>query len=443
MKDTDYLDFLDEEELGLEDELWTVERDNEETAFVAHLIRQGETERDTQSSLDEMDRLLDTAGIQSLGHYTQKRTNPERSSFFGKGFLEDIAHKMLQAGADLLVVNEELNPIQARNIDRKFGIRVIDRTEVILSIFHEHAKTKEAKLQIRLAELEYQLPRLRKLWGHFDKERGSARSAGGSASRGMGEKQIEIDKRLIRTQIRSVKEAISQIVQHKYTQRKQRDNAGKICIVGYTNAGKSTLFNALTNAGVLVQDKLFATLDSTSRQLKLSTGSPIVISDTVGFISRLPHHLVASFKATLMEVENADLLLHVVDCNDDRLDYYVEQVQEVLAQIKADQIPQILVLNKADELDSIRKAFLSRRFPNAIFISALTGENLDELLRQAETAVHHTEQISLRIPYDKTALVARLHETSKILKEDYKDDAVWLEVIVGEKDKHLITEYIV
>lgn len=443
MKDTDYLDFLDEEELGLEDELWTVERDNEETAFVAHLIRQGETERDTQSSLDEMDRLLDTAGIQSLGHYTQKRANPERSSFFGKGFLEDIAHKMLQAGADLLVVNEELNPIQARNIDRKFGIRVIDRTEVILSIFHEHAKTKEAKLQIRLAELEYQLPRLRKLWGHFDKERGSARSAGGSASRGMGEKQIEIDKRLIRNQIRSVKEAISQIVQHKYTQRKQRDNAGKICIVGYTNAGKSTLFNALTNAGVLVQDKLFATLDSTSRQLKLSTGSPIVISDTVGFISRLPHHLVASFKATLMEVENADLLLHVVDCNDDRLDYYVEQVQEVLAQIKADQIPQILVLNKADELDSIRKAFLSRRFPSAIFISALTGENLDELLRQAETAVHHTEQISLRIPYDKTVLVARLHETSNILKEEYKDDAVWLEVIVGEKDKHLITEYIV
>ncbi|HOH46941.1 MAG TPA: GTPase HflX, partial [Candidatus Cloacimonadota bacterium] len=295
MKDTDYLDFLDESELGLEDELWTVERDREETAFVAHLIRQGETERETQSSLDEMDRLLDTAGIQSLGHYTQKRANPERGSFFGKGFLEEIAHKMLQAGADLMVVNEELNPIQARNIDRDFGIRVIDRTEVILSIFHEHAKTKEAKLQIRLAELEYQLPRLRKLWGHFDKERGSSRSAGGSASRGMGEKQIEIDKRLIRTQIRSVKEAIAQIVQHKYTQRKQRDNASKICIVGYTNAGKSTLFNALTNAGVLVQDKLFATLDSTSRQLKLSTGLPIVISDTVGFISRLPHHLVASF----------------------------------------------------------------------------------------------------------------------------------------------------
>ena len=443
MKDTDYLDLLDIEELGLEDELWTVERDREETAFVAHLIRQGETERETQSSLDEMDRLLDTAGIQSLGRYTQKRANPERSSFFGKGFLEEIAHKMLQAGADIMVVNEELNPIQARNIDRNFGIRVIDRTEVILSIFHEHAKTKEAKLQIRLAELEYQLPRLRKLWGHFDKERGSARCAGGSASRGMGEKQIEIDKRLIRTQIRSVKAAIAQIVQHKYTQRKQRDNSPKICIVGYTNAGKSTLFNALTNAGVLVQDKLFATLDSTSRQLKLSTGSPIVLSDTVGFISRLPHHLVASFQATLMEVENADLLLHVVDCNDDRLDYYVEQVQEVLAQIKADQIPQILVLNKADELDSIRKAFLSRRFPEAIFISALKGINLDDLLKQAESVIHHTEQISLRIPYDKTALVAKLHETAKIIKEDYMDDAVWLDVIVGEKDKHLITEYIV
>lgn len=319
---------------------------------------------------------------------------------------------------------------------------MIDRTEVILSIFHDHAKTREAKLQVKLAELEYQLPRLRKLWGHFDKERGSARSRGGSASRGMGEKQIEIDRRLIRSQIRAIKRSIDQVIQHKETQRKQRDNVRKICIVGYTNAGKSTLFNALTDAGVLVQDKLFATLDSTSRQLKLDTGAPVVLSDTVGFISRLPHHLVASFKATLMEVQNADLLLHTVDSGDDRMDYYIDQVNDVLAQIGADKIPQILVLNKADTLEKTFRLFVAKRYPDAIFISAKLQENLDDLLQKAQDMIFHTEIISLHIPYDNTALVAKLHELAKIHVEDYRDDAVYLEITISAEDRHLIKDYI-
>jgi len=377
-------------DFDIEDEAWEELESTEQTAFLAHLIRQGETEMETETSLDELERLAETAGIQTLGRYKQKRANPERSTFFGKGFLEDIAQRMLQAKADILIINEELSPIQARNIDKSYGIRVIDRTEVILSIFHDHAKTREAKLQVKLAELEYQLPRLRKLWGHFDKERGSARSRGGSASRGMGEKQIEIDRRLIRSQIRAIKRSIDQVVQHKETQRKQRDNVRKICIVGYTNAGKSTLFNALTDAGVLVQDKLFATLDSTSRQLKLDTGAPVVLSDTVGFISRLPHHLVASFKATLMEVQNADLLLHTVDSGDDRMDYYIDQVNDVLAQIGADKIPQILVLNKADTLEKTFRLFVAKRYPDAIYISAKLQENLDDLLQKAQDMIFHT-----------------------------------------------------
>ncbi|PKN75980.1 MAG: GTPase HflX [Candidatus Cloacimonetes bacterium HGW-Cloacimonetes-2] len=429
-------------DFDIEDEAWEELESTEQTAFLAHLIRQGETEMETETSLDELERLAETAGIQTLGRYKQKRANPERSTFFGKGFLEDIAQRMLQAKADILIINEELSPIQARNIDKSYGIRVIDRTEVILSIFHDHAKTREAKLQVKLAELEYQLPRLRKLWGHFDKERGSARSRGGSASRGMGEKQIEIDRRLIRSQIRAIKRSIDQVVQHKETQRKQRDNVRKICIVGYTNAGKSTLFNALTDAGVLVQDKLFATLDSTSRQLKLDTGAPVVLSDTVGFISRLPHHLVASFKATLMEVQNADLLLHTVDSGDDRMDYYIDQVNDVLAQIGADKIPQILVLNKADTLEKTFRLFVAKRYPDAIFISAKLQENLDDLLQKAQDMIFHTEIITLHIPYDNTALVAKLHELAKIHVEDYRDDAVYLEITISAEDRHLIKDYI-
>ena len=437
-----YDEFDDLEELELEDEPWEELERIEQTAFLAHLTRQGETDKETEATLDELERLTETAGIQTLGRYSQKRNYPERGSFFGKGFLEEIATRMMQAQAELLIVNEELSPIQARNIERDYGIRVIDRTEVILSIFHEHAKTREAMLQVRLAELEYQYPRLRKLWGHFDAQRGSARSAGGSASRGMGEKQIEVDRRLIRLKIRGIKRQLAQIITQKETQRKQRDNVRKICIVGYTNAGKSTLFNALTQAGVLVQDKLFATLDSTSRQLKLATGSPIVISDTVGFISKLPHHLVASFKATLMEVQNADLLLHIADSGDDRLEYYREQVNDVLAQINASEIPQILVLNKSDTVDPIYQSFLARRYPEAISISALTGENIGLLLEKSEQALFQTVRLKLRIPYDQTALVAKLHELGQVFSEDYRDDAAYLEVSLCEADKHLIIDYI-
>lgn len=439
-KDMDLFDSL--EELDLEEELWDERESTEQTAFLAHLIRSGETEEESRLSLEELERLADTAGIMSLGSYTQKRSQPQRGTFFGTGFLQDLSSRMLQAQADVLIINEELSPIQARNIERDYGIRVIDRTEVILSIFHDHAKTKEAKLQVRLAELEYQLPRLRRLWGHFDKERGSARMGGGAA-RGMGEKQIEIDKRLIRRQIRSIKKAIEQVVSHKETQRKQRDKAKKICIVGYTNAGKSTLFNALTQAGVLVEDKLFATLDSTSRQLKLATGSPIVLSDTVGFISRLPHHLVASFKATLMEVQNADLLLHVVDSGDERLEYYQAQVQDVLQQIEADTIPQILVLNKSDRLEKLHSSFLAKRYPDALFISALHKHNLDALLQRVQEEVFHTQSLQLKIPYSNTALVARLHELAEIFSEEYKDDAVYLDVSLRASDIHLIKDYIV
>jgi len=430
------------DEYELEPEEWEQER-AEKTAFLASLVRQGESEAYTKATLKELERLADTAGIEVLGSYSQKKNNPERGTFFGKGFLEDISQKMLAAQAELLIVNEELSPMQGRNIERDYGIKVIDRTEVILSIFHDHARTREAKLQVRLAELEYQLPRLKKLWGHFDKERGSVRSAGGSATRGMGEKQIEIDKRLIKVQIRRIHNAIDKITHQKETQRKQRINTKKICLVGYTNAGKSTLFNQLTQAGVLVEDKLFATLDSTSRQLKLSTGNPVVLSDTVGFISNLPHHLVASFRATLMEVLDADLLLHIVDSSDERYGYYIEQVNTVLQQIKAENIPQVLVLNKTDLLDKVYRNLLKKRYPDAAMISAAQGINIDELVSIVEHKALGNQTISIKLPYDKTSLVSKLHEIAVIKTEDYREDGIYLTVEISSDDRYLIADYTV
>lgn len=440
MEYTEEYDLIDFDTDG---DVWEESPTQERTAFLANLVRQGENEQESNDSLDELERLADTAGIMVLGKYSQKRNNPERASYFGKGWLQEISVKMHSAGADFLIVNEELSPIQARNIEKDYSIAVMDRTEVILSIFHDHARTREARLQVRLAELQYKLPRLRRLWGHFDKERGSVRSSGGAATRGMGEKQIEIDRRLIKVQIRQITRAIDAITHQKLTQRKQREKALKLCLVGYTNAGKSTLFNTLTSAGVLVEDKLFATLDSTSRQFKLSTGQPIVISDTVGFISKLPHHLVASFRATLMEVLDADLLLHVVDASDDRFQYYIGQVNEVLGQIGAQDMPQLLVLNKADLLDDKYLALLNRQFPSAVLISAKDNDNVPSLLMRVENILLDNRRVRLFFPYAQGALVSRLHQIAVVEKEEYREDGTWMEVLISSRDLHHFQDHIV
>ncbi len=427
----------------LELEEWEDIETEEETAFLASLARQGETDEEVGKSLDELERLADTAGISVLGKYHQRRNRPERGTFFGTGFLTEIHQKMLGVKADILIINEELSPMQARNIERDYHIRVVDRTEIILSIFHQHARTKEAKLQVKLAELGYQLPRLRRLWGHFDRERGSMRSTGGAATRGMGEKQIEIDKRLIRIQISRIKQAIAQVVHQKETQRKQREKTKRICLVGYTNAGKSTLFNVLTDAGVLVENKLFATLDSTSRQLKLSTGHPTVISDTVGFISNLPHHLVASFQATLMEVRDANLLLHMVDASDDRYDYYIDQVNEVLREISAGHIKQVLIFNKTDLISPDYQSLLAKRFPQAIFISAINRLCIDFLIHRIENELFDSQIVDLLIPYDNSRIVSHLHDIAQIITEEFLAEGTRIKAVINAEDLYQIKEFIV
>lgn len=435
-----YKDYFPEDVDELLSEEWPAEP-KEGVAFIASIMHPKDDPVFHKASLEEMQRLAETADIRCEKFFTQKREHPDNKLYFGKGFLAGIAKEMKEMGVGTLIINDELSPSQGRNIENAYEIKVIDRSEVIITIFHRHALTKEARLQVKSAELKYQLPRLRQIWGEFEQERGTART-GGAASRGAGEKQIELDRRKLRQQIRKIDAMLLRISANKETQRKSRQGVKKICLVGYTNAGKSTLFNRLTDAGVLVEDKLFATLDSTSRQLKLSAGEPAVISDTVGFISDLPHHLIASFKATLMEATDADLLLHVVDVSDDRYRYYIEQVNNVLESIGAKDIPQILVFNKADLLSELRTKIVAKHHKDAVPISAKEGTGIEELLKQIEEKLYQIREYCLVLPYEQTGLVSKMHDLGSISVEDYREDGIHLKAQLPMMYQHLIESYI-
>ncbi len=396
-----------------------------------------------QHSIDELERLALTVGVETTAKYIQNRKQIDKTYFLGKGFLENIVGKMEETGVEILIFDNELSPSHARNIRKKFDIDVADRTEIILNIFHEHASTKEARLQVDLAEMKYQLPRLKKLWSHLDRERGSAKAAGGAASRGMGEKQIEIDKRKVREHIKTIHRSLKKIMMRKKTQRKQRENIKKVCLVGYTNAGKSMLFNRLTNAGVLVENKLFATLDSTARKLQFEKGKEIVISDTVGFISDLPHHLVASFHATLLDVEDADLLLNVIDISDPDYPKHIDAVQKVLKQIKSDDIPQIKVLNKMDRNHDSKVEEYENLHANAMLISAKTGENVERLLEKIDNFLHASLEKVLLIPHDDQKAINHLHKLGMILNSEYLDEGVRIKVVINQEDLGEFEKFVV
>jgi GTP-binding protein HflX len=388
-----------------------------------------------QNSLQELKKLAETAGLQAEAIYMQNRKHLDATYFAGKGF---IAKALAENSTNILLFDNELSPSQARNIEKDYEAKVIDRTELILDIFHAHAKTKEARLQVELAELEYQLPRLKRLWSHLDRERGQASGTGG-ASRGMGEKQLEVDKRKVRREIALVKKELEKISQQKETQRKNRSKIDKICLVGYTNAGKSTLFNKLTDAGVLVQDKLFATLETTTRTLQLPKGNEAILSDTVGFISNLPHHLVASFRATLKDVQDADLLLHVVDSSDKNSSKYITTVNQVLQQLEAQDIPQILVLNKLDRVEP--KDEISS--PNSIKISARTGANISQLIEMIDDKLHQNVNVELQIPHTQQQKVNLLHNSAKIVKKEYNEKGLLVEAIINKCDLKRFRKYLV
>jgi GTP-binding protein HflX len=369
------------------------------------------------SSLDEMSELLRTAGVATVGDMVQRRSEPDPDRYFGQGKLEEAKAEIDRTGANLVACDDELAPRQERNLEAALGVPVIDRTAVILDIFADHAHSAEGKLQVELAQLEYNLARMRGLWTHLE------RLGAGIGTRGPGESQIETDRRLARDRIAALRRRLRDVEKNRGVMRSRRQESTipQIALAGYTNAGKSTLLNALTGAQVGVGDRLFHTLDPTTRGYEYE-GRRYLVTDTVGFIEKLPHQLVEAFKATLEETVLADLLLHVVDASagEDQMKVQIEAADAVLGEIGAGGKPRVLVMNKIDLLDTDQRAELRIRVPDAVFASAVTGEGLDDLKAEVDRTFEQTmSPVELFVPYSQGARLHDLHEVAgRIDRED-------------------------
>jgi GTP-binding protein HflX len=324
-----------------------------------------------EDSLDELSLLAQTAGAEVVDRLRQRRDSIRAGTFLSRGKLERLKELTIEAEIDLIIFDDDLSPGQVKNLETQLERKVVDRSELILAIFAERARTRESRLQVELAQLEYLLPRLTRMWVHL------SRQQGGIGTRGPGETQLEVDRRRVREKIAFLKKRLAEVDREREVQRSRRHRVHRCALVGYTNAGKSTLMNALTGAGVLTEDKLFATLDATTRRYRFPDGEVTLFTDTVGFIRKLPHHLVASFRSTLREVIEADLLLHVVDASNPAAEEQIETVFQVLEQIGAAGRPMILVLNKADAADEAALLGLRARHAGAVICSAVRREGLD------------------------------------------------------------------
>ncbi|MBR5259929.1 MAG: GTPase HflX [Eggerthellaceae bacterium] len=395
------------------------------------------------SSLAELERLADTAGADVVATTTQKLDSPNPRTFVGSGKAEEIADLCRAHAADLVIFDDELTPSQQSNLEKIVGkkVKVIDRTALILDIFALHATTKEGRLQVRLAQNQYLLPRLRGMWAHL----ASNRMGGGVGSRfGEGESQLEVDRRMVRKRITSIKRELNHLAEVRNLQRESRYASGmfKVAIAGYTNAGKSSLINRLTNADVLSYDKLFATLDSTTRKYELPEGREITITDTVGFIQKLPTTLVEAFKSTLDEITGADFILHVIDASSDEFESQVDSVNQILDQIGAQSIPRIEVFNKCDLLTEEELAAFKSRFPFSLQISAHTGLGIDDLIERIAQAASSSDQlIEVLIPYTRGDLVSIAHERCHVISETHKEVGTQIIMRVGESYRSLFSNF--
>jgi GTP-binding protein HflX len=372
--------------------------------------------------LTELRELLRTSGVASVGELVQRRERPHPNTYLGAGKLDELKAELGRSDANLVACDDELSPRQERNLETALGVPVIDRTAIILDIFAAHAHSAEGKLQVELAQLEYNLARMRGLWSHLE------RLGGGIGTRGPGETQIETDRRLARDRIAALKRRLARVRSSRSVMRAERERAHlpAVALAGYTNAGKSTLLNALTGASAGVRDRLFHTLDPTTRILRAG-GRDYLLTDTVGFISKLPHQLVDAFGATLEETRLADLILHVVDASapEDELLTMVKAVEDVLGEIGADEAPQVLVLAKADRIDADRRAELEFRHPNAVLVSAVSGEGLDVLVGRIEEEFTSTlREVELLIPFDEGGRLAELHDIAGDLKRTETPEGV-------------------
>ena len=418
-----------------------------ERAFLIGVYFDRADEERAQSLLEELTELVTTLGIGIVGKQCIFVRNRNKRYLTGTGKAEEMIDEALSLESDCIIFDNELSPSQQRTWEEDSSITVLDREEVILDIFKMRAQTKEARLQVELARMQYSLPRLARMWTHLDRQGGGGGGGGKGAARGEGEQQIEVDRRLARKRIDRIKSELEDVRRNRETQRKQRsdEGIGQASIVGYTNAGKSSLLNALAGADVLAEDKLFATLDPTTRRLELPDGQPLLMTDTVGFVRNLPHRLVEAFKATLEEAILADFLVHVLDASSQEIFSFYETTVSVLKELGAAEKPTVLVLNKMDLVadDEERVQELKAHFgEDAVFLSVATGEGMDALIgKMSDLMVDRVARLKLRIPQARQDVIALLHREAKILSTDYEGNDVLLTSIVPHALRHRVEKF--
>jgi GTP-binding protein HflX len=417
-----------------------IERTFRERIVLVGVTMGGQTDDETEEGLDELSLLIDTAGADEAARLTQRRDSPDSTFYIGKGKVDELKEVCMALDADTVVFDNELSPGQQYNLEKALGRTALDRTAVILDIFAQNAHTLEGKAQVELAMLRYRLPRLRR-----GAKAGLSQQGGGIGTRGPGETRLEVDRRRIMRRITKLEQDLVALRHTRQTQRKSRGRSGlaSVVIVGYTNAGKSTLLNSLTRAGVLVEDRLFATLDPTTRRLSLPGGEPVLLTDTVGFIRQLPHGLIESFKSTLEIAAEADMLVHVVDASSVHPEQQITAVREVLAEIGADQVPEFIVFNKADLLDDWG-ASLVEDHQGAVAVSALRNEGLEVMMRRMADRMRAITQVTeLLVPYDRGDILASIHREGEVVMSELKDEGMRIRARLSSASEGRLREFVV
>ena len=418
-----------------------IERTKREQIVIVGVTLPGHTDDDTEAGLDELELLIDTAGADVVGRVMQRRDSPDHTWYIGKGKAEELRDICLVVDADTVVFDNELAPAQQYNLEKLLGRTALDRTAVILDIFAQNAHTLEGKAQVELALLRYRLPRLRRgATARMSQQRGSIGGRFGS-----GETKLEVDRRRIKNRISRLEKELKDLHTNRHLQGKGRSRSGlaAVTIVGYTNAGKSTLLNRLTQAGVLVEDRLFATLDPTTRRLSLPGGEPVLLTDTVGFVRRLPHGLVESFKSTLEVASSADFLVHVVDCAAPDPEGQIAAVREVLGEIDALKVPELLVFNKADVEPDVA-ASLVERHQGSVAVSAVTGEGIEQFQQVLGDRLRSIAKVvELLIPYDRGDVLASIHREGEVVSTHHGDEGIRVRARLSEASAGRLGEYVV
>lgn len=395
-----------------------------------------------ERSLQELARLAETAGSTVLEGVIQRRDNPDPATYLGSGKAQELKKIVAETGADTVIIDGELSPAQLIHLEDVVKVKVVDRTWLILDIFAKHAKSREGKTQVSLAQMQYMLPRLRG-WGDALSRQAASGGSPGIGTRGPGETKLETDRRRIHHQMTRLRKDLKDMARSRDVQRNSRrkSHIASVAIAGYTNAGKSSLLNRLTGAGVLVEDSLFATLDPTVRKSQTPSGRSITLSDTVGFVRHLPHQLIEAFKSTLEEVSDSDLIIHVVDGSDlDPLEQF-NSVREVLTEIGADNIPEIIAVNKCDRVNDEQLRDLRRIFPEAVFVSAYSGLGIESLLNIVDTRLPDPSvEIMMNIPYSRGDLLAKVHEDGKVIKAEHNDEGTQVHAFVPSELAHQLKQ---